>query len=422
MRAHLKPVLPDYMVPSAFVVLESFPLTPNGKLDRRALPAPELGAYASRQYEVPQGEVEEILGGIWQGLLRVERVGRHDNFFELGGHSLLIVQMLERLRRVGLSTEVRRVFESPSLADLAAVLSRGSQEQYEVPPNLIPPGCEAITPSMLPLVELEGEHIEQIVRAVPGGAINIQDIYPLTPLQEGILFHHLLDEQKGDTYARPMLLSVASREKVQELIVALQRAIDRHDILRTALQWEQLPRPVQVVYRQVRLPVEEIALEPERAALEQLQERMRPERQRLDLQRAPLMRLQIAADPQGEQWYVLLQTHHLVCDNESLDILLSEVGSHLKGDTHALPESLPYRNHVAQALAYARKHDAESFFREKLGDVDEPTAPFGLLDVHGDGSQIEEGHEALEAVLSRRVRIQARRLGVSAATLFHAAW
>src|SRR6185312_1068664 len=110
LREHLKGLLPEYMVPSAFVTLESFPLTPNGKLDRRALPAPELSGYVSRQYEAPLGEVEEILAGIWQSLLKVERVGRNDNFFELGGHSLLIVQMLERLRRVGLSAEVRRVF------------------------------------------------------------------------------------------------------------------------------------------------------------------------------------------------------------------------------------------------------------------------------------------------------------------------
>ena len=108
LRAHLKAALPEYMVPSAFVVLEALPLTPNGKLDRRALPAPELSAYASRQYEAPQGEVEEILAGIWQELLRVERVGRQDNFFELGGHSLLIVQMMERLRRVGLSARGAR--------------------------------------------------------------------------------------------------------------------------------------------------------------------------------------------------------------------------------------------------------------------------------------------------------------------------
>src|SRR6185312_11902704 len=200
LREYLKSVLPDYMVPSAFVLLESLPLTANGKLDRKALPAPAGESFGQRGYEAPRGEIEEILSGIWQELLRVERVGRNDNFFELGGHSLLIVQMLERLRRVGVSVPVRGVFESATLADLAAALTQRVVGEVEVPPNLIPAGCERITPQMLPLVQLEAQHIERIVRAVPGGAANIQDIYPLAPLQEGILFHHLLDTQRGDTY------------------------------------------------------------------------------------------------------------------------------------------------------------------------------------------------------------------------------
>ena len=98
---------------------------------------------------------------------------------------------------------------------------------------------------VLPLVRLQEEHIERIVQSVPGGVANIQDIYPLAPLQEGILFHYLLDEYSGgDVYSRPMLLSVSSRERLNELVVALQAVIDRHDVLRTAVLWEQLPRPV----------------------------------------------------------------------------------------------------------------------------------------------------------------------------------
>src|SRR6185312_4548222 len=162
LREHLKAVLPEYMVPSAFVVLEAFPLTPNGKLNRRGLPAPDLSSYTSREYEAPLGEVEEVLAGIWQELLRVERVGRNDNFFELGGHSLLVMQMIQSLRRVRLSVEARQIYESPTLSDLAGTLIRGGVGEIEIPPNRIPPGCERITPEMLPLIELEQEQIDQI--------------------------------------------------------------------------------------------------------------------------------------------------------------------------------------------------------------------------------------------------------------------
>ncbi|RJT17081.1 hypothetical protein D3227_40690, partial [Mesorhizobium waimense] len=93
LRAHLSRLLPDYMVPSAFVRLDALPLTPNGKLDRKALPSPADDAYARRAYQAPRGAVETALAGIWQELLGVERVGRHDHFFELGGHSLMAVQL-----------------------------------------------------------------------------------------------------------------------------------------------------------------------------------------------------------------------------------------------------------------------------------------------------------------------------------------
>jgi amino acid adenylation domain-containing protein/FkbH-like protein len=421
-RTQLKRVLPEYMVPSAFVLLERFPLTANGKLDRRTLPAPGSAAYTSRQYEAPRSDVEENLAGIWQALLRVERVGRQDNFFELGGHSMLIVQMMERLRRVGLSTEVRRVFESPTLADLASRMSHEAAAEFEVPPNLIPLGSESITPAMLTLMDLEAAHIERIVHSVPGGAANIQDIYPLAPLQEGILFHHLLDPEGGDTYVLLTLLKVSSRGRLEDLIAGLQAAVDRHDVLRTAIMWEQLPRPMQVVQRHVALPVHQTSLSRDRPVSEQIKEWVDPARQRLDLARAPLMRLQIAAVPDSDQWYALLQLHHIIDDATSLKMVISEVVAHVNGQSQTIPPSIPYRNHVAQALAYAATHDAEKFFRGKLGGVAEPTAPFGLLDVHGAGTRIQESHRFLQRELADAIRLQARRIGVSVATLFHAAW
>ena len=412
LRTHLKRALPEHMVPSAFVLLDELPVTPSGKLDRRSLPAPDLGAYVSREYEAPRGEVEEILAGIWQEILHVERVGRNDNFFELGGHSLMIVQMMERLRRVGLSAEVRRIFESPTLSDLASRLIRGAGEAIEVPPNLIPSGCERITPAMLPLIELEQEHIDWIVQSVPGGAANVQDIYPLAPLQEGILFHHLLSGDRGDAYVLPLLFSVSTEQQLQRFIDAFQHVIDRHDILRTAVLWEHLPQPVQVVLRQAALPVEELVLDPSREPLEQLRERMHPQYLRLDMRKAPMLRMQIVVGGAGQRYgYVLFRVHHFLCDHESLDTLLEEVVAYLDGRAEELPQPTAFRKHVAQALLYAQAHDAETFFRGKLVDVEEPTAPFGLLDVHGDGSRIRTVSAILESELAIRLRAQARQDG-----------
>jgi arthrofactin-type cyclic lipopeptide synthetase C len=123
LRHHLTARLPAHMVPSAVVLLDTLPLTPHGKLDRKALPAPEGDAYAVRAYEAPRGEVEEKLAAIWCELLRVERVGRHDNFFELGGHSLLAVQLTSVIKRSGMNMSLAQLFIHPTIETLARSVS-----------------------------------------------------------------------------------------------------------------------------------------------------------------------------------------------------------------------------------------------------------------------------------------------------------
>jgi arthrofactin-type cyclic lipopeptide synthetase B len=124
LRSHLLEHLPDYMVPAVFVHLAALPLSPNGKLDRKALPAPDQQSLKTREYEAPVGEVEITLARLWAELLNVERVGRHDHFFELGGHSLLAVSLIGRLRQEGMEADVKGLFEQPTLAGYAAITER----------------------------------------------------------------------------------------------------------------------------------------------------------------------------------------------------------------------------------------------------------------------------------------------------------
>ncbi|MBV4477677.1 non-ribosomal peptide synthetase, partial [Pseudomonas botevensis] len=124
LRGHLLEHLPDYMVPAVFIHLDALPLSPNGKLERKALPAPDLAALTSREYEAPVGEMEILLARLWCELLNVERVGRHDHFFELGGHSLLAVSLIGRLQQEGVEADVRALFEQPTLAGYAALTER----------------------------------------------------------------------------------------------------------------------------------------------------------------------------------------------------------------------------------------------------------------------------------------------------------
>ena len=146
LRGLLRAKLPDYMVPSAFVILDRFPLTPNGKVDRKALPSADAAGFTVREYEAPSGELEIRLAQIWAEALKVPRIGRHDNFFELGGHSLLAVKLIERMRRVGLQIEVRALFATPTVAEVAATV--GSRRvNVEVPVNRIPDATKQIDDS-----------------------------------------------------------------------------------------------------------------------------------------------------------------------------------------------------------------------------------------------------------------------------------
>ncbi|MEN4270037.1 MULTISPECIES: amino acid adenylation domain-containing protein [Serratia] len=419
LRQYLAGMLPEFMLPAAWVALDTLPLTPNGKLDRRALPEPQEDAYVREVYAEPEGELETLLAGIWRELLGLERVGRHDNFFELGGHSLLAVKLMAQLRRVGLSAGVQTLFTAPTLSTLAQTLV--TQQEVSVPANGILPGCVAITPEMLPLATLSQPEIDAVVAQVPGGVANVQDIYALSPLQEGILFHHLLAE-RGDPYQLSAVLRFDSRARLDAWLAAMQQVIDRHDILRTAFITQGVSSPVQVVWRKAELSLRELRLNPAEGEIgSRLTALFDPRRVRPDLTRAPLLSFVAAQEEEGS-WCVLQQWHHLIGDHSTLAVMQEEINLILAGRGDELAKAPPFRNAVAQARLGVSKAEHEQFFRTMLADIDEPSLPFGLSDVHGEGRDISTAHLALPHTLNQQLRRQARRLGVSLASLCHLAW
>ena len=275
-----------------------------------------------------------------------------------------------------------------------------------------------ITPQMLPLVELDQAQIDGLVATVPGGVANVQDIYPLSALQQGLLFHHLLHSE-GDVYLGRNVLAFDRRERLDAFLGALQQVIDRHDILRSAMHWQDLPQPVQVVQRRAALPVTEHPAEPQ--ALPGLLARTDPRTLRLDARRAPLLAAHVARDAQTGEWLLALLHHHLVCDFVTLELMVEEVQALLQGRADLLPPPLPYRDFIARTRAIPDA-EHEAFFRGQLGDIQAPTAPFDILDVQGAGDQVQEAHAALDGVVARELRRCAGRLGVTPAGLVHAAW
>ncbi|VBX00617.1 non-ribosomal peptide synthase [Burkholderia pseudomallei] len=421
LRAQAAQHLPSYMVPSAYVRLDAWPLTPNGKLDRHALPAPADDAYARAEYEAPQGAKEEALAVIWRELLHVERVSRHDNFFELGGHSLLAIGVIERMRREGLHTDVRSIFNAQTLSDLAA-RAQTDDRSIQAPPNLIPARATRITPDMLPLVALTQTQIDMLAVQVEGGAANIQDIYPLAPLQEGMVFHHLLHAE-SDAYMEAYFVGFRTRARLDRFLDALRMIVDRHDILRTGFFWEGLEQPVQIVQRRVRLPIEFVDLDPaDGDVLRQLEARHDPRAHRLDIRRPALLSCHAAHDPAAGRWLLCVMAHHLAIDNTSLKLLVTEEQAIEQGGFDALPPAPSFRNFIAQIASGVDRREHEAFFSAMLGDIDSPTHPFGLQDVQGDGREIAEFQQRLSPELSKAIRVCTRRLGVSPASLMHLAW
>ncbi|MFG6175962.1 amino acid adenylation domain-containing protein [Halomonas sp. THAF12] len=392
--------LPDYMVPGVVVTLAALPLSPNGKIDRKALPAPELAGEA--EYVAPEGATEEALAEIWSEVLDVARVGRHDNFFELGGDSILGLQIVARARRAELKISPQQLFEHQTLARLAIAAEPLSASSRA-------PDGEIASLSF-------SSTLEQARRdGLPVPRDNLADLYPLSPMQQGMLFHSLYDDA-GHAYLNQLRVDIDGLDSTR-FVAAWRAALARHDILRTGFL-NQGDAPLQWVAREVELPLVEVdwrARDDQAAALDDL---ARDEHRPLDLGAPPLMRLALVCT--GERRHHLIWTcHHLLLDGWSKSQLLGEVLRHYDGQS--LP---PVTAHYRDYIAWLQDRDSgEAFWREQVARVEEPTRlaaalPRPAAPAAGHG----EVTLALDAAESERLASFARRQRVTVNTLVQGAW
>ncbi|ELX13938.1 amino acid adenylation domain containing protein [Janthinobacterium sp. HH01] len=320
LRAALLASLPEYMVPAHFMVLERMPLTPNGKVDRKALPAPDM-ARSEEGYVAPRTAAEEIMAGIWAGVLRLDKVGVHDNFFSLGGHSLLATQLVSQIRGAfEIELPLRAVFEAPTVAGL---LARMASMQYGL-------------------------------RAAPLVAADRSQPLPLSFQQQRLWFVHEFMEGQKTSYNMPIALRLRGKLSTEALRAAFMRLIDRHESLRTTFDMEIAfgePRQHVGAPSVVDIPVH--AVTPEEAVVLQAQHA----RHVFDLRSGPLLKaslLQLGA----EHHILLINLHHIISDGWSHSIMSRDLKhfyqAHLGGQPAALP-AMPIQ--YADYAAWQRSQD-----------------------------------------------------------------
>ncbi|MDM3856894.1 MAG: amino acid adenylation domain-containing protein [Aphanizomenon gracile PMC649.10] len=338
LREHLKQQLPDYMMPTAFVDLDSFPLTANGKLDRQLLPAPTQLQTTTTNFVSPRTETEKAIANLFSSLLNVEKVGIHDHFFELGGHSLIATQVISRLREIfQIELPLRVLFESPKVVELAEVINSQRQTNLELT-------LSALTP-------VSRENLD----------------IPLSWAQQRIWFLEQL-EGGSSTYNIPAVLQLAGKLNVTALEQALAEIVHRHEILRTCFRLVN-GTPIQFIDANVTLTLKVTDLQ----ALPNQEQTT--EFQRLivlaadtpfNLQYAPLLRVELLQ--LGAQSHLLLITiHHIISDGWSVGIFIQELSTLYQAFSTGKPSSLPELPiQYADFAIWQRQYLSGEIFQAKL--------------------------------------------------------
>jgi amino acid adenylation domain-containing protein len=306
LREHLGRKLPDYMIPAAFLFLNSLPLTTNGKVDRRALPSPgRTRPQLKAEYEAPRSPQEEALAQIWSAVLEIEGIGVHDNFFELGGDSIRSITILSRAQQAGLCFTLQQLFQNPTIAQLTAC------DQNSEPKPVFQP--------TEPFSLLSAEDRAKLPS-------DVEDAYPIAALQLGMFFWNELDPASA-MYHDVFSYRIQAAFDSSKLATALQQLAQRHPMLRTSFHIADFTQPLQLVHRQGTVPFTQEDLR--HLALEEQEKRLvdwveLEKRRPFDRTVAALVRFH-AQVRDSTSFQLIMSFHHACLDGWSLAAVITEI-------------------------------------------------------------------------------------------------
>jgi amino acid adenylation domain-containing protein/FkbH-like protein len=379
LRAHLKQKLPEYMVPAAFVSLKGMPLSPNGKVDRKALPAPDQNRPELEEaFVAPQTETEKILAEIWSEVLEVKQIGIHDNFFELGGDSIRAIQLLARAQQKGLLITLEQLFEQQTIHK---VIEKLSQDHTTISVERTEPFA------------LIGEEDR---RRLPAG---LEDAYPMTKLQVGMFYHNSLNPVSAvfhDIFSFRIQFPFV-REKLE---TAINQFAARHPIMRTSFDVANFSEPLQLVHESACMPFTVADLRDLTAddQIKSLTAWIEAEKRRpFDQAQAPLVRTRAHLHSE-EEFQLIVSFHHAALDGWSLAAMLTEIlqdySALIKGTGEAVPPpKVPYREYVALERKAEQSESDKRFWAEKLADPDVQVLPRWPKSYRAGGTEQMRGPE-----------------------------
>ncbi|MBW8684664.1 non-ribosomal peptide synthetase [Chitinophaga rhizophila] len=307
--------LPDYMVPSFIVVLEAFPLTNNGKVDKRALPDPEAQQLQTAGYVAARNETEAAIIAIWQEALQIDRVGIYDDFFRLGGDSIRAIGVISQLRkRFSESIRLYELYQSGNVAALSVLID-----------NLQPSSIE--TDELKAIVVAEVDALRAAVLEERADAATIADVYPMSDIQSGMIYASLWQTDKS-VYHDQITFRISDRPDKRILHRALTMLVQKHAILRTVFDQHPVYGGIQIVRKVANFDLNEVvwcdvSKEQEKDAIQRF---MASEREKgFELNNALLWRVAILQFRQS--CYLVFQFHHAMLDGWSLASLTTELNS-----------------------------------------------------------------------------------------------